>query len=603
MPPPFVYADSSRSLAYCSVLTHPAMPRPARLPFALAVVLAFAVGVVFASALDWTRWAGAQGGPRVGNQRDVSGGFADIAERVTPAVVSIQTEIRPRRRMLPPGHGRLPPGFEEYFRQFQQQDPEPERADGSGFLVSRDGYILTNNHVVGDADRVTVTLTDHRAFKARVVGGDPSTDVAVIKITGANLPTVVLGDDSAARVGDWVVAVGNPLGLDFTVTAGIVSAKGRSRTDLRGLLPGSYSITDFLQTDAAINPGNSDGPLINTRGEVIGINSAIASQTGFYSGYGFAIPISLARSVMEDLIKHGRVRAPVLGVAIDEVAPADAQVAGLPRIAGVLVRGFSPATGSPAEQAGLEAGDVIVAADGRPVDRVSTLQRIVRGHEPGETVAIDVMRYGQRKSFHVKLTERPDAQQTVGAVPVSGAPSAGDPTPTARPTAGGALGALGLAVDSLDDALRARGWARRHRPRGACPRRDTKRARRGAHRCGYRRDHGRAGPRAAAARAHRGGAAAGPRGRATRDGGEFPHLRNCGPGGGADRQPACGPSEPPRGALQGVRGAQHGAICPIRLYLRRHGGWLGWRNGRRARLRIWCRKACGFESRPEHPRA
>ncbi|GJG85174.1 hypothetical protein tb265_03550 [Gemmatimonadetes bacterium T265] len=429
--------------------------RPARFPFALAVLMAFVGGVLFASALDWTRHAGAQGGSAT--QRDISGGFATIAERVTPAVVSIQTEIRARRRALPPGHGRLPPGFEDYFRQFQQPD-EPERADGSGFLVSRDGYILTNNHVVGDAERVTVTLTDHRAFKARVVGGDPSTDVAVIKIDGANLPTAVFGDDSTARVGDWVVAVGNPLGLDFTVTAGIVSAKGRSRADLPGLIGGTYSITDFIQTDAAINPGNSGGPLVNTRGEVIGINSAIASRTGFFSGYGFAIPISLARSVMDDLVKHGRVRAPVLGVAIDEVAPADAQVAGLPRIAGVLVRGFSPAEGSPAEKAGLEAGDVIVAADGRPVDRVSTLQRIVRGHEPHETVAVEVMRYGQRKSFRVQLAERTDGPGQVGAVPVrpspgEGAPAADAPAagdPAVHPASDDPLAALGLVVDPMD---------------------------------------------------------------------------------------------------------------------------------------------------------
>ncbi len=444
------------------------MPRPARLPFALTVALAFAGGVLFASALDWTRWAGAQGGLHLatggGAQRDVSGGFANIAERVTPSVVSIQTEIRARRRALPPGHGRVPPGFEDYFRQFQPPQDEPERADGSGFLVSRDGYILTNNHVVGDAERVTVTLTDHRAFKARVIGGDPSTDVAVIKIEGANLPTAVLGDDSTARVGDWVVAVGNPLGLDFTVTAGIVSAKGRSRADLPGLVGGTYSITDFLQTDAAINPGNSGGPLVNTRGEVIGINSAIASRTGFFSGYGFAIPISLARSVMDDLVKHGRVRAPVLGVAIDEVAPADAQVAGLPRIAGVLVRGFSPAEGSPAEKAGLEAGDVIVAADGRAVDRVSTLQRIVRGHAPGETVAIDVMRYGQRKAFRVRLAERAEVPDAVSAVPIRARPGNGAPTgdgsaegpalggPSATPAAD-VLATLGFGVDPVDDAF------------------------------------------------------------------------------------------------------------------------------------------------------
>ena len=385
------------------------MPRPANLPFGLAVAAAFGGGVLFASALDWTRQAGAQSGMQIGRggpQADVSGGFARTAERVTPAVVSIQAERDPRQRAPLPRHpgGTAPPGFDEFLRQFQQQQQEPVQADGSGFIVSRDGYILTNNHVVGDADRVTVSLTDHRTFKARVVGGDPTTDVAVIKIDGRDLPTTVMGEDSTTRVGDWVMAVGNPLGLDFTVTAGIVSAKGRSGRDLPGLLDGgaagpTYSISDFLQTDAAINPGNSGGPLVNTRGEVIGINSAIASRTGFYSGYGFAIPISLARTVMDDLIKHGRVRAPVLGVAINEVSPEDAKVAGLQRIEGVLVSGFNPPEGSPAEKAGLEPGDVIVGADGRPVDRVSTLQRIVRTHEPGETVAVDVMRFGERRSF------------------------------------------------------------------------------------------------------------------------------------------------------------------------------------------------------------
>jgi serine protease Do len=276
---------------------------------------------------------------------------------------------------------------------------------------------------------VRVTLSDHRVLRAKVIGGDPTTDVAVIKIDGRDLPTTVMGEDSTTRVGDWVMAVGNPLGLDFTVTAGIVSAKGRSGRDLPGLLDGgaagpTYSISDFLQTDAAINPGNSGGPLVNTRGEVIGINSAIASRTGFYSGYGFAIPISLARTVMDDLIKHGRVRAPVLGVAINEVSPEDAKVAGLQRIEGVLVQGFNPAEGSPAEQAGLEIGDVIVAADGRPVERVSALQRVVRTREPGETIALDVMRFGQRRSFKVRLQERRETPEVVAAANPGGAPGA-----------------------------------------------------------------------------------------------------------------------------------------------------------------------------------
>ncbi len=427
------------------------MPRPARLRFGLAVAAAFAGGVVFASALDWTRLAGAQSGvqlARGGPQADVSGGFARIAERVTPAVVSIQAERDPRQRPTAGGRGpggRVPPGFDDFLRQFQQQQQEPVQADGSGFIVSRDGYILTNNHVVGDADRVTVTLTDHRIYKARVVGGDPTTDVAVIKIEGRDLPTAVLGEDSTTKVGDWVMAVGNPLGLDFTVTAGIVSAKGRSGRDLPGLLGGenptqNYSISDFLQTDAAINPGNSGGPLVNTRGEVIGINSAIASRTGFYSGYGFAIPISLARSVMDDLVKHGRVRAPVLGVSINEVSPEDAKVAGLARIEGVLVQGFNPPEGSPAERAGLEPGDVIVGADGRPVDRVSTLQRIVRTHEPGETVAVDVMRFGERRNFKVRLDERPEAPGAVRAASRGATPAA---------PAAGRVERIGLTVEAV----------------------------------------------------------------------------------------------------------------------------------------------------------
>jgi serine protease Do len=391
-----------------------------RVRFGVAVVIAFVAGLLFAAGFDLTRFSYAQTGMNVSAaplpQGDVRAGFSAIAERVTPAVVSIQTE-RDARRAQTRTRGRGPPGFEEFFRQF---DPdaraEPIQADGSGFIVSRDGYILTNNHVVGDADRVTVTLTDHRIFKAKVIGGDPTTDVAVIKIDGRDLPQTTLGEDTLSHVGDWVVAIGNPLGLDFTVTAGIVSAKGRGNSDLQGLMEGQYSIADFLQPAAAINPGNSGGPLVNSRGEVIGINSAIASRTGFYSGYGFAIPISLARSVMDDLIKHGRVRAPVLGVQIQEVTPEDAKVAGMERIAGATVHAFTPSEGSPAEQAGLRAGDVIVAADGRAVDRVSTLQRIVRGHEPNENVAIDVMRYGEKKSFRVKLGEREDEPSVVRAV-------------------------------------------------------------------------------------------------------------------------------------------------------------------------------------------
>ncbi|HEX5072194.1 MAG TPA: Do family serine endopeptidase [Gemmatimonadaceae bacterium] len=387
----------------------------ARARFGAAVAIAFASGIVFASGFDLTRFGYAQSRspaakPTVQEVKpisDASNAFVSIAEHVTPSVVSIQAERDAKQRIQRSPRRNGPPGLEDFFQQFDPRSA-PAEASGSGFIVSKDGYILTNNHVVEDFDRLNVTLTDHRVFKAKVVGRDPTTDVAVIKIDGKDLPTATLGNDENARVGEWVLAIGNPLGLDFTVTAGIVSAKGRGSAELQGLNRDAYAITDFIQTDAAINPGNSGGPLVNARGEVIGINSAIASQTGYYSGYGFAIPITLAKQVMDDIVEHGRVRRAVIGVQISPVSPEDASVAGLKNIAGVLVGGYSDDK-SPARAAGLEAGDVIIAADGKPIDRVSTLQRIIRSHEPGETVTVDVMRYGTKKTFKVKLAEAPSS--------------------------------------------------------------------------------------------------------------------------------------------------------------------------------------------------
>ncbi len=390
-----------------------------------AVLAAFCGGMIVASSLDFTHLGLAQNaGARATATKpttqqikplaEQNNAFVSIAEHVTPAVVSIQTARDPRQvdGSSPRMRGRVPPGLEDFFQQFGTPRPEPEEASGSGFIVTPDGYILTNNHVVADADRVTVTLDDHRVFKAKVIGRDPTTDVAVIRIDAHDLPVVNMGDDSQTRVGEWVLAFGNPLGLDFTVTAGIVSAKGRGGRDLAGLMRNQYSISDFIQTDAAINPGNSGGPLVNIQGEVVGINSAIASPTGYYSGYGFAIPITLAKSVMDDIIKYGKVRRAVLGIAIADVDPDDAGAAGLKTIEGVKVGGFTPSDGSsPAQKAGLEAGDIIVAADGKPVDRVSTLQRIVRMHQPGQTLALAVVRFGTRKTFDVKLTEAPGEDQ------------------------------------------------------------------------------------------------------------------------------------------------------------------------------------------------
>ncbi|MEO5817571.1 MAG: trypsin-like peptidase domain-containing protein [Gemmatimonadaceae bacterium] len=394
-----------------------------------AVVTAFACGLLFASSFDLTKFGFAQDGKgakvassQVQSLAETGNAFEAIADHVTPSVVSIQTQrVRTAPRARSPRGGQQP-GIEEFFRNFEQQQPQQQaqEASGTGFIVSKDGFILTNNHVVADADKVTVTLLDKRSFTAKVIGRDPTTDVAVIKIDGSNLPVAVLGDDNVARVGQWVVAIGNPLGLDFTVTAGIISAKGRPLT---GLLQNNYQITDFIQTDAAINPGNSGGPLVNIRGEVIGINSAIASSTGYYAGYGFAIPVTLAKQVMDDLIAFGKVRRAVIGVQIENASPEDAKAAGLDKVTGVVVRTYSYGADSvsPAKNAGIEPADVIIAADGKPTDRVSTLQRIVRSHKPGETLAFEVMHFGKKKTFNVKLAEAPADPQLVAASARGGA--------------------------------------------------------------------------------------------------------------------------------------------------------------------------------------
>jgi serine protease Do len=336
--------------------------------------------------------------------QNLSEAFASVAEHIKPSVVYIKSGRKPDSTTRNQPRMQVPPGFEPFFRNFPpMQEPQFQESSGSGFIVSKDGYILTNNHVVDQSNQVTVRLLDRREFKAKVVGTDPNTDLAVLKIDAANLTPAPLGSSTDSRVGEWVLAVGNPLGdnLTFTVTSGIISAKGRTLA-----LPGQSerSIQDFIQTDAAINPGNSGGPLVSVRGQVIGVNSAIASQTGYYSGYGFAIPIDLAHKVMDQIIADGRVHRAALGISVQDATANDAAYVGLPDIRGVLVQDFTD--DSPARKAGLQAGDIIISVDGKPVEYVGQLQQQVGFRKPGEKVKVEVARKGGvRKTYDIPLQE------------------------------------------------------------------------------------------------------------------------------------------------------------------------------------------------------
>jgi serine protease Do len=351
--------------------------------------------------------------------------FTDLVEQVGPSVVNIRTleKVRPSA----PSASTPDEEMQELFRRFfgvpmpnaprqapRQQRPQEEaqpRGVGSGFILSSDGFIMTNAHVVDGADEVMVTLTDKREFKARIVGADKRTDVAVVKIQATGLPAVKVGDVSRLRVGEWVMAIGSPFGLENTVTAGIVSAKQRDTGDY----------LSFIQTDVAINPGNSGGPLINMRGEVVGINSQIYSRSGGFMGISFAIPMDEAMRVSEQLRSNGRVSRGRIGVQIAPVTKEVAETIGLGKAQGVLVRGVEE--GSPAEKAGLEAGDIITRFDGKPIDKPADLPRAVGNTKPGSKVGITVFRRGGLRDLNITVAEV-EAEKVASATPEKKAPAA-----------------------------------------------------------------------------------------------------------------------------------------------------------------------------------
>lgn len=360
-------------------------------------------------------------------------GYAEVVSHVTPAVVTVRSE-----RSVPASQNPLlnDPTLREFFGDRLPQGPQNgrerrQRGMGSGVIVSADGYILTNNHVVEDARQITVEMTDNRTYSAKVIGTDKPSDLAVLKIDASGLPVLPLGDSERVRVGDVVLAVGNPLGIGQTVTSGIISAKGRST----GLSDGSYE--DFLQTDAAINQGNSGGALVNTSGELIGINSQILSPSGGSIGIGFAIPSNMARSVMDQLIKTGKVRRGQLGIVVQKVTPEMAESLNLSNPRGLIVSQTQP--GSAAERAGIKRGDLIVSINGSPANDPNTFRNLVAAIQPGTEVTLTTMRGG--------------SEQRVRAVLGESSVKVDDERKTGESARNGETGKLGVSVTPLTPEL------------------------------------------------------------------------------------------------------------------------------------------------------
>ncbi len=343
--------------------------------------------------------------------------FTTLVEQASPAVVNISTRQKMPDRQLAGGQmpdlEGLPPMFRDFFERNMPQGPRSPRGDrqreaqslGSGFIISNDGYVLTNNHVVADADEIMVRLSDRSEFQAKVVGTDPRTDVALLKIDGKNLPTVKLGDSEKLKVGEWVLAIGSPFGFDHSVTKGIVSAKGRT-------LPNDTYVP-FIQTDVAINPGNSGGPLFNMNGEVVGINSQIFTRSGGFMGLSFAIPIDVALDVSNQLKKDGKVSRGWLGVVIQEVNKDLAESFGLDKPAGALVA--QVLEDGPAAKGGLQVGDVILSLNGQPIIMSADLPHLVGGLKEGAKASLEVVRDGKRRNLDVTIGALPDDDQEVVA--------------------------------------------------------------------------------------------------------------------------------------------------------------------------------------------
>jgi serine protease Do len=337
--------------------------------------------------------------------------FSSLVERQGPAVVKIAVTKTQQRAGL--SEQVAPPELEEFFRHFGIPGsegrvvprPAPAQGVGSGFIISEDGYILTNAHVVDGASEVTVKLSDKRELTAKVIGVDPMTDVAVVKVDARGLPVVKIGDPSKTRVGEWVAAIGSPFGMEHSVTSGIVSAKSRS-------LP-TEQLVPFIQTDVAVNPGNSGGPLFNMAGEVIGVNSQIYSTTGGYMGMSFAIPIDVAMNVKAQLVEHGKVTRGRIGVTVQEMTPQLAESFGVEKARGALVSHID--AGGPAAKAGLQAGDVIVGFNGKPIESSGALPALVAETKPGTTVNLRVLRGGADKDLKVTVGEMPSRATNLAA--------------------------------------------------------------------------------------------------------------------------------------------------------------------------------------------